>query len=82
MAFLAAFPDSHVARKHGLPTALALRDEAAALEARLAGCDEAVRKDALLAFDASLKARGLNPGTSADLTVACLLVHNLLAELA
>ena len=36
-------------------------------------------RGALLAFDASLKARGINPGTTADLTVACLLVHNLLA---
>ena len=82
MAFLTTLPDSHVARKHGLPAALALRDEAAALEARLAGSDQGARRGALLAFDASLKARGINPGTSADLTVACLLVHNLLAELA
>ena len=81
MAFLTTLPDSHVARKHGLPAALDLRDEAAALEARLAGSDEAARRGALLAFDASLKARGINPGTSADLTVACLLVHNLLPNL-
>jgi triphosphoribosyl-dephospho-CoA synthase len=33
----------------------------------------------LLAFDASLKARGLNPGTSADLTVATLFAAALQA---
>ena len=31
----------------------------------------------LLAFDASLKARGFNPGTSADLTVATLFADRL-----
>jgi triphosphoribosyl-dephospho-CoA synthase len=29
----------------------------------------------LLGFDRRLKAQAINPGTSADLTVACLLVH-------
>jgi triphosphoribosyl-dephospho-CoA synthase len=33
-------------------------------------------------FDTGLKQRSINPGTSADLTVACLLVHNLRSELA
>jgi triphosphoribosyl-dephospho-CoA synthase len=31
----------------------------------------------LLAWDSSLKAAGLNPGTSADLTVATLFVYRL-----
>jgi triphosphoribosyl-dephospho-CoA synthase len=31
----------------------------------------------LLAFDRELKAAGINPGTSADLTVAALFVHRL-----
>jgi triphosphoribosyl-dephospho-CoA synthase len=32
---------------------------------------------ALLAWDAALKAKGINPGTSADLTVATLFAHRL-----
>jgi triphosphoribosyl-dephospho-CoA synthase len=31
----------------------------------------------LLAWDAVLKARGINPGTTADLTVATLFAHRL-----
>jgi triphosphoribosyl-dephospho-CoA synthase len=41
----------------------------------------AARQDAtqqLLAWDAGLKARGINPGTSADLTVATLFVAGCL----
>jgi triphosphoribosyl-dephospho-CoA synthase len=34
----------------------------------------------LAAFDASLKERGLNPGTSADLTVATLFTNALVSE--
>ena len=74
MDFLAAFADSHILRKHGADIAESVRGEAAALAARL---DDAPRGErvvsALVAFDAGLKSRGLNPGTSADLTVASLL---------
>lgn len=70
LAFLQAVPDSHVARKHGAAAAERIRREAEALRA---GIDLAARPvDALLAFDASLKARAINPGTSADFTVATL----------
>jgi len=77
LALLAAFPDTHVARKFGGRAAEALRDEAAALLAALGpypGERDAAR---LLAFDASLKARGLNPGITADLTVAALFADRL-----
>jgi triphosphoribosyl-dephospho-CoA synthase len=70
--FLTAFPDSHIARKSGVATAEAVREEAE----RLVQALPPRRADAfarLLDFDRSLKARGLNPGTSADLTVAALL---------
>lgn len=70
LAFLRTVPDSHVARKAGAATAENLRLE---VETVLAGLDLAERPvAALLALDASLKARGLNPGTSADFTVATL----------
>jgi triphosphoribosyl-dephospho-CoA synthase len=73
MDFLAAFPDSHLLRKHGAAVAEEVRGEAAALTADLRAGERARRRTALLAFDSRLKAKGLNPGTSADLTVASLL---------
>jgi len=72
MSFLAAFPDSHVARKRGAAAAEAVRKEAAALGTT---AHEAVDQAPLLAFDRALKSRGINPGTSADLTVTSLLAH-------
>lgn len=83
MTFLAGFPDSHVARKHGVDVAEAVRREAIAIKTALDDADdEDARIHLLMEFDTSLKQRGINPGTSADLTVACLLVHNLRSELA
>jgi triphosphoribosyl-dephospho-CoA synthase len=73
MKFLAAFPDSHIRRKHGIGAAEAVRAEAAMLAAELAHAPPDGRGPALIAFDRSLKRRGLNPGSSADLTVASLL---------
>ncbi|MQT11521.1 triphosphoribosyl-dephospho-CoA synthase [Segnochrobactrum spirostomi] len=73
MAFLTAFPDSHIARKHGIEAAAVVQREAARLVAEGRDADHA----ALLAFDASLKARGLNPGTTADLTVTTLFAARL-----
>jgi triphosphoribosyl-dephospho-CoA synthase len=76
MSFLAGFPDSHVARNHGLETANEVHREAARLRAALLSeKDEAGRLELLLGLDRRLKAQAINPGTSADLTVACLLVH-------
>ncbi len=82
MAFLSRFPDSHIARKFGASVAETVRDEAAALEQRLhAGLTSRSARRALMDFDAALKARGLNPGTSADLTVASLFAYDLEARL-
>ncbi len=68
LAYLRSVPDSHVARKHGRAAAEDLRR---AVEDIVAGLDLAAQPvEPLLALDESLKARGLNPGTSADFTVA------------
>ncbi len=73
LAFLAAFPDSHIARKFGPEAAAAVRREAMDVAAKVDFTAKAARRHPpLLAFDASLKRRGLNPGTTADLTVATL----------
>ncbi|HMK88159.1 MAG TPA: triphosphoribosyl-dephospho-CoA synthase [Methylocystis sp.] len=72
VGFLTAFPDTHVVRKFGLSAGEKLVEEARAFAAET---DLFERDDAFtqaLRFDEELKSRGLNPGTSADLTVATL----------
>lgn len=75
LAYLSDLADSHVLRKHGAAVAEAVRREAQALCLRITPGPAAV--EPLLAFDQSLKARGINPGTSADLTVATLFADAL-----
>lgn len=73
LAFMAAFPDSHIARKFGTAMADQIRQEAETLAGTIDWRGPAaLRRSRLMAFDIALKARGLNPGTSADLTVATL----------
>jgi triphosphoribosyl-dephospho-CoA synthase len=78
LGFLGRCSDSHIVRKFGAATAQAVTDEARPwLERVLAGQD--VDGDpAFVAWDESLKQRGLNPGTSADLTVATLFLAGAL----
>ena len=57
-----------------------VQKEARSLLARLKDrADPGTLEPELIHFDRSLKARGLNPGTSADLTVGTLLAASLLA---
>ncbi len=78
LRFMAAFPDSHIRRKYGAATAEAVRGEADLLDRDWLWQGPWVeRRRRLLAFDSKLKSRNLNPGTSADLTVACLLAQRL-----
>ncbi|MDY8108102.1 triphosphoribosyl-dephospho-CoA synthase [Fulvimarina sp. 2208YS6-2-32] len=77
-AFTVAFPDSHIARKFGVPTARAVQERFAAFfdRTRREIDTRTIAADALR-FDAELKGEGLNPGTSADLTVATLFLAEL-----
>lgn len=76
--FLSSFPDSHVARKHGIDRAEEIRREAEIIRQRITDETNLSRRQAdLLAFDERLKNGGINPGTSADLTVATLFVCNI-----
>ena len=79
LTFLARFKDSHIERKLGGAAAEGVRLEALQLVESL-DVSESPEMDveALAGFDRSLKSRGINPGTSADLTVATLLAGNLL----
>jgi triphosphoribosyl-dephospho-CoA synthase len=78
MDFLTRFPDTHVARKLGQESALEVCRLAApvAESLRRANRPQQLRGE-LLALDRRLKESGVNPGTSADLTVACLLIRRL-----
>jgi triphosphoribosyl-dephospho-CoA synthase len=78
LAFLAAIPDTHIVRKFGTAAAEEIRREATIWrEAYMAACDPEATFEGLLTWDASLKARGVNPGTTADLTVATLFASSL-----
>lgn len=74
--FLSAFPDTHIARKFGSSAADQVRIEAEQVYRALPN-DPATALQQLAVFDRSLKERGINPGTSADLTVASLLGSEL-----
>jgi triphosphoribosyl-dephospho-CoA synthase len=80
LTFLAAAPDTHIARKFDLGVAEAVRREAVNWrEALTATRDPEEISEGLLAWDGKLKSAGINPGTSADLTVATLFASGLLA---
>lgn len=75
--WLSHYPDSHIARKYGDVTAAEIQSEAAVHYAALQALENPkLYLPQLLAFDQSLKSRSINPGTSADLTVATLLIQN------
>ena len=78
LEFLSALPDTHIARKHGAPAADRVCDAAAALQRSLHATEHPeTLLPGLLTWDAALKADGINPGTSADLTVATLFANRL-----
>jgi triphosphoribosyl-dephospho-CoA synthase len=78
MSLLATVPDSHIARKHGTKTARDVQLEASRLRTTFEPAVDDAGFAQLLAFDASLKSRNLNPGTTADFVVATLFTDRLL----
>ncbi len=79
LAFLSNHLDTHVIRKWGMNEAVWVKAEANKLLERLGAGEAPV--PALLSLDRAIKARGLNPGTSADFTVATLFCERLLSIL-
>lgn len=78
LAFAARFPDSHVARKYGPERAESLRERFAVLTKQLkANANPEKAREALLDLDRALKAEAVNPGTSADFTVASIFALRL-----
>jgi triphosphoribosyl-dephospho-CoA synthase len=77
--FMANFLDSHIVRKYNETIAKMVQAEAAAHELEfLKAYNPKNYQMPLLRFDAELKKRGLNPGTSADMTVATLFAAQLI----
>lgn len=79
MSLLGHFPDSHIARKHGANSAASVQAEAHWLRTAYLPTVDDDGFATLLQFDADLKRRGLNPGTTADLVVATLFADGLIA---
>ena len=78
LVFLAHCADSHIARKHGEEVAASVSLQARELSQALGHSHDPAREmPSLEAFDRQLKARSINPGTSADLTVATLVAMDL-----
>ncbi len=80
MCLLDQFPDTHIARKFGPEIAHEVQIEAHRLRPHYlpAVNDEGFHR--LLNFDADLKKRGLNPGTTADFVVSTLFADQLLTR--
>jgi len=78
LTFLASFADTHVVRERGPAIAEDVCRTAQEFRTRMecASVPDRLLPD-LLAWDSSLKREGINPGTSADLTVATLFVRRL-----
>lgn len=78
LAFAARFPDSHIARKYGIERAETVREQFMVLTNHLKAITNPLeRQAALLAHDHALKRDGINPGTSADFTVASIFAIRL-----
>ena len=78
LGLLAKFTDSHVQRKFGLQVASEVKASAQAIEQKFHACNmPETMTEELLEYDKKLKSKGVNPGTSADLTVASVLVYKL-----
>ena len=78
LGFLARFPDSLIERKHGVLKAREISDMISGLEREFCRSDIPGRYEAqLLKIDGHLKRDRINPGTTADLTVASIFAADL-----
>lgn len=80
MSLLAEFPDTHISRKYGAAAAEEIREQARALKAYWSPVASAKSMAPLIEFDAKMKTKGRNPGTTADFVVATLFVAGLIGQ--
>ena len=75
---LQQFPDSHIERKFGNKHTRMVTASMAMIDQELSKADRPEQlEDMLYRIDAEFKSAGVNPGTTADMTVATVLVANL-----
>jgi triphosphoribosyl-dephospho-CoA synthase len=77
LTLLSRFPDSHIVRIHGEAVAHSVMTAAQAWLARMSGGESLDGRADFSEWDATLKAQRINPGTTADLTVAALMLAGL-----
>ncbi|MDM0115956.1 triphosphoribosyl-dephospho-CoA synthase [Variovorax sp. J22R133] len=80
LTLLAGVADSHIVRIHGEAVAHTVMSAAQAWQSRASAGAALDGNPDFEAWDASLKAGGINPGTTADLTVATLLISGLATQ--
>ena len=78
LALLSRFADSHIVRNHGEAVAHIVMSAAQGWVDRPVGPAGFDAEPGFVAWDERLKADGINPGTSADLSVATLLIAGLI----
>ena len=80
LALLGRYPDSLIARRHGIEKAREISAEAASLYESFAAVGQPAEfRPRLLEFDRRLKLQGINPGTTADLVITGLFIIGLKA---
>ena len=78
LGFLSRFLDTHIVRQFGRVAAEDIRSEANSLYAQLCKVNSTqLMHDRLMEYDAIWKSREVNPGTSADLTVATIFAYQI-----
>ncbi|MYD78433.1 MAG: triphosphoribosyl-dephospho-CoA synthase [Gammaproteobacteria bacterium] len=78
LGFLSRFPDTHIVRQYGSAVAENIRSEANSLYAEFCKLNSTqLMYDRLMDYDENWKSREVNPGTSADLTVATLFAYQI-----
>ncbi|MEJ2454797.1 MAG: triphosphoribosyl-dephospho-CoA synthase [Candidatus Thiodiazotropha sp.] len=78
LSLLARYPDTHIQRKQGLYRAVSTSLHAAELDRGLSRAELPQHFQLrLLQADKEFKRKGINPGTSADMTVATLFIAHL-----
>jgi triphosphoribosyl-dephospho-CoA synthase len=77
LALASRLPDSHIVRKHGEAVAQTVMSAAQRWHEQAEEGAVLDASPAFIAWDDELKSAGINPGTTADLTVAALLLASL-----